>query len=71
MLAWRKSTHSGLDGCIEVAFTKSSHSEAGNCVEVGHVHVRDSKDPTGPVLAFTPHEWQAFLARVRDGEFDL
>jgi hypothetical protein len=34
------------------------------------VAVRDSKDPTGPMLLFTPLEWRAFLAGVRDGEFD-
>ncbi|OLT46270.1 DUF397 domain-containing protein [Saccharomonospora sp. CUA-673] len=29
-------------------------------------------DPEGaePVLVFTPSEWDAFLAGVRDGEFD-
>jgi Domain of unknown function (DUF397) len=60
-----------------VAFQKSSHSGASNpaCVEVGFVTaevlLRDSKDPDGPVLHFTPDEWNAFLAGVRDGEFDL
>ncbi|MGC4815212.1 DUF397 domain-containing protein [Micromonospora sp. DT228] len=49
---WRKSIRSGPDG--------------GNCVEVadnlpGLVAVRDSKDPTGPVLAFTPDAWRAFV----------
>ncbi|MEO3779539.1 DUF397 domain-containing protein [Micromonospora sp. B11E3] len=52
---WRKSTRSGPDG--------------GNCVEVadnlpGVVAVRDSKDPSGPVLAFGPDAWHAFVARV-------
>jgi hypothetical protein len=35
------------------------------------VAVRDSKDPAGPVLAFTPAEWKAFTRRVKDGGFDL
>ncbi len=35
------------------------------------VALRDSKDPTGPVLIFTPGEWAAFLAGAKDGEFDL
>jgi hypothetical protein len=34
------------------------------------VLVRDSKDPTGPQLAFSTEEWNAFLAGVRCGEFD-
>lgn len=31
----------------------------------GMVAVRDSKDPSGPVLAFTPRDWQAFTAAIR------
>jgi hypothetical protein len=27
------------------------------------VGLRDSKDPEGPVLRFTPSEWSAFLGR--------
>ncbi|MFF0723924.1 DUF397 domain-containing protein [Streptomyces sp. NPDC004134] len=57
---WRKSSHSGGDG--------------GNCVEVhdGHpdrLRVRDSKDPQGPQLAFTPDGWTAFVSAVKTGEF--
>lgn len=59
--AWRKSTRSnGGDNCVEVAFL------AG-----GEVAVRDSKDPSGPALRFTPSEWRAFVGGVHDGEFDL
>ena len=47
---------------------------ASSCVEVawdeGNVLVRDSKDPTGPVLRFTGEEWRAFLEGVRGGEFN-
>lgn len=56
---------------------KSSRSQSnGQCVEVadnlpGVVGVRDSKDPTGAVLAFTPDQWHAFLAGVKAGEFDI
>jgi hypothetical protein len=60
----------------DALWVKSSYSFAnGNCVEVanltgGHVGVRDSKNIPGPVLRFTPDEWNAFLGGVRDGEFD-
>jgi hypothetical protein len=37
----------------------------------GKIAVRDSKDRHGPVLRFTPVEWEAFVGGVRDGEFDL
>ncbi|MEV4238676.1 DUF397 domain-containing protein [Nocardia sp. NPDC049737] len=55
---------------------KSSHSQGGSdCVEVaflaeGHIGIRDSKNPTGPALAFTPSEWDAFTAGVNNGELD-
>jgi hypothetical protein len=56
---WRKSSRSGYNGCVEVAFVDN------------HVAVRDSKDQHGPVLVFSPVEWKAFLDGARDGEFSL
>lgn len=58
------------------AWWKSARSGAwGNCVEVaalpaGEVAVRNSRDPFGPALIFTRAEMTAFLAGVKDGEFD-
>lgn len=56
-------------------WAKSSTSGLGNCVEVrvdpAGVRVRHSQAPAGPVLRFTDAEWRAFLAGVRNGEFDL
>jgi Domain of unknown function (DUF397) len=60
----------------QAQWVKSSHSFAnGNCVEAaelpdGHIGVRDSKSPHGPVLRFTPEEWNAFVAGIHSGEFD-
>ena len=56
---WEKSTWSGSNGCVEVAFVD------------GHVAVRDSKHRGGPVLVFTPNEWDAFIGGVADGRFRL
>lgn len=58
---WRKSSRSGpwTDNCVEVAFVD------------GAIAVRDSKNPTGPVLVFTQSEWDAFVDGAKDGEFDL
>ncbi|MEU0519734.1 DUF397 domain-containing protein [Streptosporangium sp. NPDC006007] len=56
-------------------FRKSSLSGGNNnCVEVatnlpGLVAVRDSKDPSGPALTFSPAVWSDFLAGVRSGDF--
>jgi hypothetical protein len=60
--AWRKASYSTGNG--------------GNCVEAasnlpGMVAVRDSKDPVGPALLFTPDAWDAFCAGVKSGELDL
>lgn len=57
---WRKSSRSsqGANTCVEVAITGAS------------ILVRDSKDPDGARLRFARDEWLAFLAGVRDGEFD-
>jgi hypothetical protein len=61
---------------VKAIWVKSSLSFSnGNCVEVtelpgGSVAIRNSKDPEGPVLRFTPGEWEAFLAGARLGEFD-
>ena len=57
-------------------FRKSSFSSSANCVEVrllpdGRIALRDSKDTALPAHHFTPIEWEAFLAGVRAGEFDL
>jgi hypothetical protein len=58
--SWRKSS-------------RSYHGAEGDCIEVaelpGRVAMRDSKDPAGPLLAFTPVDWRAFLSSIRTGEF--
>lgn len=60
MNEWKKSSFSLDTGCVEVVQPV-----------VGNVMVRDSKNPDGPVLVFTSHEWAAFVNGVRAGEFDL
>lgn len=51
---------------------RSTHN--GQCVEIasaaGKIAIRDSKDPDGPVLVYTPAEFSAFLEGARNGEFD-
>lgn len=61
-VTWRKSSYSGSNGgdCIEVA------------VRPGHgLAVRDSKDPDGPKLTFTPAEWRTFTTALKTGALDL
>ncbi|MFJ4792592.1 DUF397 domain-containing protein [Kitasatospora purpeofusca] len=58
-----------------VSWRKSSYSNnGGSCVEVapdvpGLVPVRDSKDPSGPVLTFPTDAWHSFVTAIQAGEF--
>jgi hypothetical protein len=36
----------------------------------GMIMIADSKHPGGPVLSYTPQEWDAFLDGAKKGEFD-
>ncbi len=65
-----------LNGAVWIKSSRSSGGGSGDCVEVarnlpGVVGVRDSKNPDGPALAFTPTQWRAFINGAKDGEFDL
>ena len=57
--AWRKSSRSGSNGCVEVAFVGDQ------------VAIRDSKHRSGPVLIFSATEFQALLTGIGHGEFDV
>jgi hypothetical protein len=51
---WRKPARSGSNGnCVEIAATATA------------IAVRDSRDPHGPRIAFTPDRWRAFTAAIR------
>ncbi|NUT53663.1 MAG: DUF397 domain-containing protein [Saccharothrix sp.] len=55
---WRKSSRSGSQSnCVEVAGTLDA--------------VRDSKHPAGPVVNVSPTAFEAFLAAVRRGKYDV
>jgi hypothetical protein len=51
---WRKSSYSGTNGnCVETATIDSV------------VAVRDSKNPEGPRLAFSPEAWRTFASTLK------
>ena len=68
---WRKSTYSHTNGCVEVAFTEVTVLHGESWGTRTRVIVRDSKDPAGPTLVFTPAEWEAFIDGIRDNQFNL
>jgi hypothetical protein len=54
-LVWRKSSHSGSgDQCVEVA-----------ALTAGRRAVRDSKNPSGPMLVLDPDGYRSLLRVVR------
>ncbi|MFF5359359.1 DUF397 domain-containing protein [Streptomyces scabiei] len=71
-LAWFKSSYSsgGSGDCVEVALSwfKSSYSggDGDDCVEMAvalphTIHIRDSKNTTGPQLTLSPAAWADFV----------
>ncbi|GGV64690.1 MULTISPECIES: DUF397 domain-containing protein [Streptomyces] len=55
---WLRSSYStGANNCVETARPAS-----GPCA--GLLAVRDSKDPAGPALLFSPASWTRFTAAV-------
>ncbi|MET7731473.1 DUF397 domain-containing protein [Streptomyces sp. NPDC005402] len=56
VLHWFKSSYSTNDGpeCVEVAFAPET------------IQVRDSKRVQGPQLAFSAHQWVAFVSYAAD-----
>jgi hypothetical protein len=59
---WRKSSYSGDNGgqCVEVAVLTDDATH--------HVGIRDSKNPTGPILTVTPAGWTHFVTALRTGQ---
>jgi hypothetical protein len=53
-LSWFKSSYSSGEGgqCLEVAVTPDS------------IHLRDSKNPTGPGVTLSPSAWAPFVADI-------
>lgn len=68
----------GIRGTIDLSGAQwqrgSQATGEGDHLEIAfvqdHIAMRNSADPDGPVLIFTPAEWEAFVLGARDGEFD-
>jgi predicted secreted Zn-dependent protease len=50
--------------------------DGGACVEVAAaadrdvILMRNSRQPSGPLLEYTPEEWHEFVSGVKKGDFD-
>lgn len=60
-----------MDNDGELVWRKSSRSSSGACVAVATgsgdlTHVRDSKDPAGPMLTFHSEAFRDFIASIKD-----
>lgn len=69
-----EATHLNLNDLSNAVWRKSSRSgpNGGDCVEVasnlhGIIAIRDSKNPTGTTLTFTPNQWRTFLNSIKHG----
>lgn len=64
------------DQLVAARWRKSQASNpSGSCVQVaeladGAIAMRNSRHPSGPALIYTRAEIAAFLAGVKNGEFD-
>lgn len=62
---WKASASNGSgQACVEVTRITEGSETLG-------MAVRDSKDRGGPVLRFTPAEWEAFVTGAQSGEMNL
>lgn len=48
--------------------------ESGACVEVAAnqntILIRNSRQPDGPLIEYTPEEWHEFVSGIKKGDFD-
>jgi predicted secreted Zn-dependent protease len=57
-LTWRTARNCNGGACVQVAATNHG------------ILLGSSRQPTGPVLSYTPDEWHEFVAGIKKGDFD-
>jgi predicted secreted Zn-dependent protease len=57
-LTWRTALNCEGGACVEVAADRDT------------VLMRNSRQPSGPLLEYTPEEWHEFVAGIKKGDFD-
>lgn len=65
---------SGVSSLGELSWRVARHCEVGSCVRIAQkddlILIGDSKDPDGPVLAYSRAEWRTFAEGIKQGDFD-
>jgi len=57
-LTWRTALNCESGACVQVAV--DDHS----------ILIGNSRQPSGPVLEYTPDEWRYFVTGIKNGDFD-
>ena len=57
-LTWRTALNCNGGACVQVAATEQG------------VLLGNTRQPTGPVISYTPDEWHAFVTGIKKGDFD-
>jgi uncharacterized protein DUF397 len=64
----------GAKRAEQYSWRRATFCQSGECAEVsqgdGMILMRNSRDPSGQVLRYTPEEWQALVRGIKAGEFD-
>jgi len=64
-LTWHKSSLCSGGDCVEVAVSNNSSSGPGAGDNI-IFFMRNSKEPAGQVLRFTPGEWAGFISYIKE-----
>jgi hypothetical protein len=57
-LIWRTALSCDGGACVEVAADQNS------------ILIRNSRQPSGPLIEYTPEEWHEFVSGIKKGDFD-
>jgi predicted secreted Zn-dependent protease len=57
-LTWRTALNCDGGACVEVAADRDV------------VLIRNSRQPSGPLVEYTPEEWHEFVSGIKNGDFD-
>jgi Domain of unknown function (DUF397) len=64
-LTWHKSSLCSGGDCVEIAVSHKSSSVPGTDDYITFL-MRNSKEPAGQVLRFTPAEWAGFISYIKE-----